>query len=78
MAAALPCPSFLGGGLCSVERKRRREAGNLAICGTSLTLLISAGPGAVSFDFLFFTFPSGGQSSGWEPRCGPLLMGQHL
>ena len=72
MAATLPCPSFLGGGLCSVERKRRGEAGNLAICGTSsLILLISTGPGAVSFDFLFFTFLSGGQSSGWEPHRGP-------
>lgn len=61
-------PGFPGDGVCSVERKRRSEADNLAICGESfLALLISTSPEAVSFDFLLLTFLSGWQSPGWKP-----------
>lgn len=71
--------SFPGGRVCSVERKRRSEADNLAICGESfLALLISMSPEAVSFDFLLLTFLSGWQSPGWKPCRGPSPVGQRV
>ena len=60
-----PCPSCPGGRVRSAERKRREEAGNLAIWGNSfLTLLISTSPGAVSFDFLLLSCLVGSHQAG--------------
>lgn len=73
------CLSVSSGGVCCVERKRRREADSLAICGNPfLTLLIYSAAQVLSLDFLLLTFLSGRQSLGWRPRHGPSLVGQQV